>query len=267
MAAVTVVIPTNGRSTLNACIAAISPDPRVEIVVVDDAAPIPVTIDRPDVTVLRHDTPRGPAAARNTGLARATGDIVLLTDDDTIPSTGWAPAAIEYLAAHPEVVGATGPVTSRPWDPLYERSVQSLTAGQPWTCNIAYRTAILRRIGGFDDRTFTHLHGEDLEVALRAARYGPIGFAPKMSIEHVPRRLTVKYALASGRRVRQDLALYELHPQLTADFKLPPKVALVIGAATIWLREWRPFTVRRLLRALAFAAVSCTAAAFEVLRT
>ncbi len=63
---------------------------RVEVLVVDDGS----TDGTPDavraydkVQYLRHDVNRGPAAARNTGLAAATGEYVAFLDDDDL----WLP--------------------------------------------------------------------------------------------------------------------------------------------------------------------------------
>lgn len=66
----------------------------VRVIVVDDGSPRPV--EAPGALVMRHDAPRGPAAARNAGLAAARTGLVAFLDSDTVPRTGW----LDTLAAH-----------------------------------------------------------------------------------------------------------------------------------------------------------------------
>ncbi len=110
---VSVVVPTRNRpDVLARCLDALArqDDPPAEIVVVDDGsadpAPTRAVADRhPDARVVRLDG-RGPAAARNAGVRAATGDVVLLTDDDCIPDTGWARAlSAPLLAGEADAVG------------------------------------------------------------------------------------------------------------------------------------------------------------------
>jgi len=60
-----------------------------EIVVVDDGSSVPVTPSdfdgaRCDVQVIRHERSKGPAAARNTGLAACSTDFVAFLDSDDV---------------------------------------------------------------------------------------------------------------------------------------------------------------------------------------
>ena len=51
-----------------------------------------------EVRVLRHDHPRGPAAARNAGLAAATTPLVAFLDSDVLPDPGWLEPLLAHLA-------------------------------------------------------------------------------------------------------------------------------------------------------------------------
>ena len=92
---VTVVVPTRNRRqlllrTLGTVLSQESVD--VEVVVVDEGSSDRtgeelVRLDNPRVSVVRHDPPRGVAAARNAGMARARGPWVAFLDDDDL----WAP--------------------------------------------------------------------------------------------------------------------------------------------------------------------------------
>src|SRR5436305_5803487 len=93
---VSVVIPTHDRPEGLARLLAglhrqtVAPA-RFEVIVVDDGSSEPAVVDSGElwVRVLRHEQPRGPAAARNSGWRAASGDIVAFIDDDCVPSERW----------------------------------------------------------------------------------------------------------------------------------------------------------------------------------
>jgi glycosyltransferase involved in cell wall biosynthesis len=101
--AVSVIIPTQHRPALlpRALGSALEQTCRdLEVLVVDDgpsdaAAAAVRQIGDPRVRYLRHDTARGAAAARNTGLARATGAFVAFLDDDDT----WMPEKLARQVA------------------------------------------------------------------------------------------------------------------------------------------------------------------------
>jgi glycosyltransferase involved in cell wall biosynthesis len=105
---VTVVVPTRNRqSRLAATLASVlgQRDVSVRVVVVDeassDATPAYLAaLGDARVTTVRHDSPRGVAAARNSGVARTQTRWVAFCDDDDL----WAPdklrAQLAALAGH-----------------------------------------------------------------------------------------------------------------------------------------------------------------------
>ncbi len=96
-ASVSIVVPVfNGGSTIASCLDSLLdlnfPPDRFEIVVVDNAS----TDDTLDILAnyegkvrLLSETTRGPAAARNTGVRQATGDIIAFTDADCTVDRDW----------------------------------------------------------------------------------------------------------------------------------------------------------------------------------
>ncbi len=117
-----VVIPTYNRlDVLPEVLEALEQQedaPDFEIVVVDDGSTDGTTEwlrERPfrvPAAVLSQPN-RGPAAARNLGVAKARGERVAFLGDDTVPSTGWLAAHRRACAARPEVpslavIGYTG---------------------------------------------------------------------------------------------------------------------------------------------------------------
>jgi glycosyltransferase involved in cell wall biosynthesis len=182
---VTVVIPTRDRWGLlerRALRSALGQeDVRLEVVVVDDgsAEPAPTSIERDErVRLVRHETSRGVAAARNTGISEARAAWTAFLDDDDL----WAPpklrrqldrlasedASFVYSAvAHVDLAGDVLTIDAAP--PAGELH-DLLLAGHviPGAAsNVVVRTDLLREIGGYDGRLFIL---EDPDLALRLAQ-------------------------------------------------------------------------------------------------
>jgi glycosyltransferase involved in cell wall biosynthesis len=99
---VSVIIPTHDRPHLLARAlesVAAQTHPAVEVLVVDDGStprvPTDLTAGRHTVRVLRHETARGPGAARNTGIGAATGELIAFLDDDD----RWPPERLAVAVA------------------------------------------------------------------------------------------------------------------------------------------------------------------------
>jgi hypothetical protein len=137
-----------------------------QLVVVDDAAPnhvrLPSTIAGVPVTLLRNDTRRGAAYARNTGLTAVNDDIdaVGFLDDDVRLGPTWFSTARRALVRNRGAV--TGPVrrfdggvVSCARQLRYDRRYASLVAGQPVDFLAGGNALVWRdlivRAGGFPD--------------------------------------------------------------------------------------------------------------------
>ena len=109
--------------------------PGLRVIVVDDgsADPAAVRAVAGQATVLRHPVSRGPAAARNAGLAAATTPLVAFLDSDVVPEPGWLAPLLARLAdpavglVAPRIV-ALPPITG--WLGRYEAVRSSLDLGQ-----------------------------------------------------------------------------------------------------------------------------------------
>src|SRR5918993_4563008 len=112
-----IVIPVHNRATTTRqCLDALLAEPEDEIdrqlVVVDDGSTdtTPSLLDtyRDRVLVIRNETALGFAGACNAGVAAATGEFVVLLNNDTVPTSGWLSALVNYAVQHPAaaVVGA-----------------------------------------------------------------------------------------------------------------------------------------------------------------
>jgi mycofactocin system glycosyltransferase len=112
---VTVIVPARDRTgLLERCLAALGD--RHPVIVVDDGSSDPEAValvtGRHGTKLIRREVNGGPAAARNTGLAAVTSDLVAFVDSDCEPSADW----ITRLAGHfadPLVAVAAPRITGR----------------------------------------------------------------------------------------------------------------------------------------------------------
>jgi GT2 family glycosyltransferase len=193
-----VVCSRDGERTigecLEACVALDYPD--YEVIVVDDGS-----ADRTAEIARRYEgvrlistEPRGLGAARNTGMAAATGEIVAYIDDDAYPDIHW----LSYLAwsfVTTEFVGVGGPNIPPPGDGLVADCVAQAPGGPIHVllsdreaehipgCNMAFRREALESIGGFDPRF--HAAGDDVDICWRLHQAGwKLGFNPGATVWH-----------------------------------------------------------------------------------
>jgi glucosyl-dolichyl phosphate glucuronosyltransferase len=182
------------------------------IVAVDHRPPLArrVAAAFPEVTVVASAGRPGLSGARNTGLARATGEVVAFLDDDAVADPDW----LERLAAgygSPEVVGVGGAVlpaweAGRPrwFPPEFDWVVGCSYTGLPRGrqpvrnligANMSYRREVFDLVGGFSEglgRLGTRPLGcEETELAIRIGQRRPgarLLYDPSAVVHHlVPR--------------------------------------------------------------------------------
>jgi mycofactocin system glycosyltransferase len=189
---VTVVIPVRDRARgLAATLQSLRGDQA--IIVVDDGSTAPVAASR--AAVVRHPSPRGPAAARNTGWRAARTELVAFVDADCEPLPGWLALLLPHFAD--AAVGAAAPrIVSRGSD--YERQRSPLDLGprealvRPGsvvayvpTAALVVRRQALEEVGGFDEAL---RFGEDVDLVWRLARLGwRVRYEPAGRVVHPSR--------------------------------------------------------------------------------
>lgn len=169
--------------------------PDFEVIVVDDGSTdATAAIARQYPFRLIRTENRGLGAARNTGLAAATGEIVAYTDDDARPDPHW----LTYLGAgfmSSAHAGLGGPNLAPPGDGPIAECVANAPGGPIHVllsdteaehipgCNMAFRKVALEKIGGFDPRFRTA--GDDVDVCWRIQDSGDtLGFCPAALVWH-----------------------------------------------------------------------------------
>lgn len=205
-----VVATYNRKALLRRCLTALSNQalPAYEIIVVDDASTDGtgqmVQTEFPRVRYLRLDENRGPAAARNRGVAAATGDVVAFTDDDCIVPYEWLARLADGYSRHPEVVGVSGfqipPAAVQQTNPVAR--AQRIMRQERWgtladaervggdeipgfgTNNASYRRDVLLELGGFDE-WFPLAAGEDADLQKRVADAGYRLLYIPLAVDHL----------------------------------------------------------------------------------
>ena len=263
---VSVVVPAwsdEREELLERCLASLEGQtvpPDETIVVVDHNPGLleRVARRRPGVAVIANTGRRGAAAARNTGTAHATGDVVAFLDDDACAAPTW----LERLCAAYDgdgVVGVGGALEPlwpdrRPWwlPAEFDWVVGCTYRGLPKQlapvrnligANMSFRRAALLAVGG--ERTGFGRIGlhpvacEETEVCLRVRRAHPgaeLLFEPEARATHhvTPERTRFAYFLR----------------RCVAEGRGKADVARLVGAGDGLSAEWR-YTARTLTSGIA----------------
>lgn len=130
----------------------------------------------------------GKAHALNAGLAVATGEIIVLTDDDCTVTANWVDRIVDTFDAHQDVDVIFGAVVAAPHDahhqfvPVFMPAGQRLLRGRfrrahrcGMGANMAIRRRVLDEVGGFDEAMGPGgplRSGDDWELAYRVLRAG-----------------------------------------------------------------------------------------------
>lgn len=157
--------------------------------------------------------------ARNAAIEAARGEIIVFTDDDTLPAAGWLEAYVSAFDAAPNAAVFGGPIAPQftsqppPWIrdalPLLtsafggiearERGVELNSTFFPFGANMAFRTAALRT-RPFDPtlgpRGKTRINGSEKELILHLLANGHAGrWVEDARVEHCiqPKQMTIEF--------------------------------------------------------------------------
>jgi GT2 family glycosyltransferase len=202
-----VVCAYNAADTLEDCLTSLDnlTYPDFEVVVVNDGSRDGTgDIARRHSRIRVIDVPNaGLSAARNVGLAEATGDIVAYTDADTRVDRDWLTFLVQPFVTS-DVVGSGGPnvvpkddapiaqcIARAPGGPTHVLLDDRIAEHVPG-CNMAFRRDALLAIGGFNPIYLRA--GDDVDVCWRLqARGWKIGFSAAALVWHHHRSSIAAY--------------------------------------------------------------------------
>lgn len=246
---VSVIVPTYCRRAslerlLDALCKQTLPPDRFEVVVVDDGS-TDGTVEhvlrtpRPYVLQVLQQGHRGPAAARNLGVAQASAPLVLFYDDDVVPE----PASIEaHVGTHATegpgvvVIGPMSPPGDWPrpawvrWEEeklrnqylAMQAGVWSCTERQFYTANSSLSRTLFASAGGFDT---TFKRAEDVELGYRLRNVGArFVFNPAADVQHYAARSFAAWRRTPYQYGRYDVIMsrdkgHEALPRALAEFR------------------------------------------------
>jgi glycosyltransferase involved in cell wall biosynthesis len=221
---VSVIIPVyNDAERLGLCLRALSvqtyPQDHYEVIVIDNDSAESIA---PVVAAFAHvrvafEGYRGPAAARNRGIAEARGDIIAFTDSDCIPAPDWIQQGVTYLHSVPNCGLVAGKVEIFAADPQHPNAVElyeQLTAYDQKrylqesrfgaTANVFTFKSVIEDVGTLNPKM--EIYREDVEWGQRvfAAGYAQV-YGETAVVAHPARRtlsdLSKKLARTVGGQV------------------------------------------------------------------
>ena len=194
-----IVCAHNGAPTLRSCLKSLEQlaYPDYEVILVDDGstdATPEIALEFASVQTLRQPVNWGLSAARNLGVAAASGTVIAFTDADCLVDGDWLLFLVRTLLAG-DFAAVGGPNLSPPaahW-------IQAVVAAAPGApshvllsdteaehvpgCNMAFYRWALTATGGFDPEF--RQAGDDVDLCWRLLQRGyTIGFSPAAMVWH-----------------------------------------------------------------------------------
>jgi FkbM family methyltransferase len=196
----------------------------------------------------------GPASARNESLKAASGEIVLILNDDAIA----APDLIEkHVASHHNparktiVLGSFDFTAKHVATPLMETFLQSKVLFQYngmrsnewydfryfWTCNISLPRSAFEESGLFDE-DFIEPAGEDIELGYRLQQKGySIRYSKECRTEHAHRISFFGYCRRQTSVGRNNILLAMKHPEITGSVTSLNELSGSENELRFWIRR------------------------------
>jgi glycosyltransferase involved in cell wall biosynthesis len=199
---ISVIVPVhNGGEYLSRCLDALlaSSYRSYEIIVVDDAS----TDDSHEISqkkralVYRLSRQSGPAAARNYGAEKASGDVLLFIDSDVLVERDTIVRVASEFMNHPDTAALFGSYDDSPYAAdvlsqfrnLFHHFIHQNSrkdADTFWAGCGAIRREVFCELGGFDEIRYSRPSIEDIELGLRMRKRGcKIRLDKDLTVKHL----------------------------------------------------------------------------------
>jgi len=228
---VSIVIPVyNAASTISLCLDSIQrlnyPKDQFEVIVVDNGSNdgSDRIAKNYDVTLLYETTIQSSYQARNTGIAKAKGDLLAFTDSDCVVAADWLDNLAKYWDDHTigcfggEVLSYEPNTMVEKFSDRYGMLAQSGVLNHPYmpylaTANCAYRREVFDIIGLFNPYLYS---GGDADICWRMQKQTEfkIKFIPEAIIYHKHRVDIIGLYKQSKRYEYGQLLLHKVYPDL-----------------------------------------------------
>jgi GT2 family glycosyltransferase len=198
---------------------------RAEVLVIDDAGSAPERrdlVERFGALYVPHRAPLGLNYARNTGVRRSSGALVVFVDDDVEVAVGWLKALLRAAGRHPAVDVFTGPIHPRlegraprscgregpPLTSLDLGAKDTTSVRFAWGTNMTIRRSALERVGPFDVNLNDAGDEQEWQERMRANGGGSVLYVAGAALYHrrtgsdVALGSLARSALARGRAAR-----------------------------------------------------------------
>jgi glycosyltransferase involved in cell wall biosynthesis len=239
-----VVAARNAEATVGDCAASLLalryPTSLLEIVFVDNGSADGtrrILAGFGDAFVIAEERRRGPAAARNTGIRRAGGDVIALVDADSTADPDWLEELVPPLGD--PTVGIVGGTTlaRRPangaelfGEAIHDQAKAILHWRPPYVAsgNWAGRRSVLDEVGLFDELL---LRGSDVDFSYRVLQAGyRLAFSPGAVVYHRNERSLAGLFREGWVHGRHGITIARRYAQLIEEAGLRPREPAAPGA-------------------------------------
>jgi mycofactocin glycosyltransferase len=257
---VSIVIPVYNRpAEIAECLTSLQtldyPDHKIEVIVVDDASRdhTAAVVRRFGVRLIVQPNNMGQSAARNTGVAVASGEIIAFLDSDCIAENGWLRELIPYFQ-DPRVAlvgGCVGAYYKEKRMDRYEQVCSALNMGTDAvlgrgdgsvfyvpTCNMLVRKEVYEKVGGLDE---TLQVGEDVDLCWRLMQAEHhLFYIPRGRVLHKHRNRLLSGFMRRFDYGTSEAVLYARFPKVAKLFPWQPAGLCIILSimAALTVRSW-----------------------------
>ncbi len=201
---VSIIVPVhNGQKCITGLLESLFkldyPRELTEVIIVDNMSSdnTSESIKGYPVVLLEENLIQSPYAARNRGIAEASGEVIAFTDADCVVSPAWIAESLQAMESAGSDMVAGRIAFNRPAQPTLAQIYDSLEGMRndyyvaemqgAITANLLVKSKLFLEIGGFYGSFIT---GEDLRWTQRAVKGGArLVYCPKAVIYHPPRKL------------------------------------------------------------------------------